>query len=120
MIATAVAEIQERYAELFGIAELAESLMVNKSYLIRRFKREVGMTPGKYLQAVRIGRARHLLSHREYSLEAIAALCGFSCANYMCKAFKKEVGETPTDFRGRTAPQVSLGMPIPEEGEIYC
>jgi len=119
LIAAAIAEINESYAELFGVSELAEGLQVNKSYLIRRFGREVGISPGKYLQAVRINQAKKMLAMPEYSLEVIAALCGFSCANYFCKVFKKECGETPTAFRNRTAPSVRLYMPDTENDEIY-
>ena len=119
LIATAIEEINESYSELFGISELAESLQVNKSYLIRRFSKEVGISPGKYLQAVRINRAKKLLAKPQYSLEVIAALCGFSGANYFCKAFKKETGETPTTYRNRIAPEVSLYIPDAENDEIY-
>ena len=119
LISAAIAEINENYSELFGISELADSLQVNKSYLIRRFHKEAGISPGKYLQNVRIGEAKKLLSRPEYSLEVIAALSGFSSANYFCKAFKKETGETPTTYRNRTAPPVVLYPPDNENGEIY-
>ena len=49
----------------------------------------------------------------------IAALCGYSGANYLCKAFKKETGETPTAYRNRTAPPVELYTPDAGHGEIY-
>jgi len=119
LIATAIAEINESYPELFGVSDLAERLQVNKCYLIRRFGKEVGISPGKYLQAVRVNHAKNLLSKPQYPLEVIAALCGFSCANYFCKAFKKETGETPTTYRNRTAPPVSLYIPDAENDEIY-
>lgn len=119
LVAAAVADIHERYAALFGIEELADALQVDKSYLIRRFGRETGTSPGRYLLAVRIGHARHLLAQRQYSLEMVAALCGFSSANYLCKAFKKECGETPTDFRNRTVPPVEAVPPGEGEGEMY-
>ena len=119
LIATAVDEINERYSELLGIDELAEGLQVNKSYLIRRFKKEVGVPPGRYLQTIRVGRAKKLLTKPQYTLEVIAALCGFSCANYFCKVFKKETGETPTAFRNRVAPPVKLYIPDPENDDLY-
>ena len=119
LIAAAVAEINESFAEIFGVSELAERLQVNESYLIRRFNTETGVSPGRYLQAVRIDRAKKLLSEPAYSLDVIAALCGYSGANYFCKVFKKECGETPTAFRNRTAPSVRLYMPDAENDEIY-
>jgi len=111
--------MNESYSELYGVSELADSLQVNKSYLIRRFKKETGVTPGRYLQAIRIDQAKKLLLRPQYSLEVIAALCGFSGANYFCKAFKKETGETPTVYRNRTAPPAELYVPDAENDEIY-
>jgi YesN/AraC family two-component response regulator len=122
LITTAIDEINERYAELFGVCELAESLQVNKSYLIRRFNRETGISPGQYLQSVRIARAKELLPNPRYSLEVIAVLCGYSCANYFCKVFKKETGETPTGYRNNAAKSitpVSPSLPKDEENELY-
>lgn len=123
LIEATINEIHERYSEIFGVVELAESLLINKSYLIRRFKKEVGITPGIYLQNIRINRAKELLRNPRYSLEVIAALCGFSCANYFCKVYKKETGETPTTFRKRiagSAPLSILSMTTPEENELYA
>jgi YesN/AraC family two-component response regulator len=120
LISVAVNEIHERYSEIFGVEELAESLMVNKSYLIRRFKAETGVSPGRYLQGIRIDHAKEFLLNPEYSTEVIAVFCGYSCANYFCKVFKKETGETPTEYRQRSATNHKHSKPLNEEElEIY-
>ena len=55
--------------------------------------------------------AMRLLLHREYTLDVIASLCGFSGANYLCRVFKKTTGQSPTQWRamaGRSAlPELS-------------
>ena len=116
LVSAALEEINERYSELFGVEELAESLQFNKSYLIRRFKKETGLSPGKYLQDVRINRAKELLTRPQHSLEVVAALSGFSCANYFCKVFKKITGETPTEYRNKSIGPMASSM---EEEELY-
>ena len=48
--------------------------------------------------------------HREYTLDVIASLCGFSGANYLCRVFKKETGQSPAQWRalaGQTARPLS-------------
>ena len=41
---------------LYGAEELSEQLGVTKSHLVRTFKQEIGVSPGKYhLTNVRIG-----------------------------------------------------------------
>ena len=49
-----------------------------------------------------------LLLHREYSLDVVASLCGFSGANYLCRVFKKETGQTPAQWAGRRRPRTAL------------
>lgn len=99
LVATAVAEIREHYAQVYGIEELADTLLVNKSHLIRIFSANMGISPGRYLTMVRVENAKRLLQQGQYSLEVIASLCGFSGANYLCKVFKAHTNQTPTAWR---------------------
>ena len=82
-----------------------------KSHLVRAFTAALGVSPGRYLTSVRIEAAMRLLLHREYTLDVIASLCGFSGANYLCRVFKKTTGQSPTQWRamaGRSAlPELS-------------
>lgn len=118
LISSALAEIHEHYSEVYGIEELARSLSVSKSHLVRTFSTEVGISPGKYLTNVRLDAAKRLLLHRQYNLETIASLCGFAGANYFCHVFKKETGETPAAFRAKTSVQ-SVPLPEMKEQESY-
>ena len=61
------------------------------------------MPPGRFLTSVRIEAAKLLLAEREYSLEMIAGLCGFSGANYLCRVFKRETGLSPAAWRETAA-----------------
>ena len=103
LVALAIAAMRENYAGLYGVEELSESLGVSKSHLVRQFKAAVGVPPGQYLTGVRIEAAKQLLCHREYPLEVVASLCGFSGANYLCRVFKKETGQTPAQWRAAAA-----------------
>jgi AraC-like DNA-binding protein len=104
------------------VEELSERLGVSKSHLVRTFTAAVGVPPGKYLVRVRIEAAMRLLLHREYSLEVIASLCGFSGANYLCRVFKKETGQTPAQWRALAARTSVAGLSSDEsrrEQELY-
>lgn len=106
LVAAAIEDIRANYAGLYGVEELSEKLGVSKSHLVRSFTAAVGVSPGKYLTTVRIEAAQRLLQHREYTLDIVASLCGFSGANYLCRVFKKETGQTPAQWRalaGRAA-----------------
>ena len=103
LAAAAIEDIRQNYAGLYGVEELSERLGVSKSHLIRVFTAAVGVPPGRYLTGVRIEAAMKLLLHREYSLDVVASLCGFSGANYLCRVFKKETGQTPAQWRAAAA-----------------
>lgn len=99
LVGDAMAIIREEYAYLTGIDELAERLEVSKSHLVRRFSAETGRGPGQYLQEVRLEQARLLLLGRDYSVELIAGMTGYSCANYFCKVFRGRFGASPGRYR---------------------
>ena len=89
LVAAAIEDIRRNYAGLYGVEELSERLGVSKSHLVRAFTAALGLSPGRYLTSVRIEAAMRLLLHREYTLDVIASLCGFSGANYLCRVFKR-------------------------------
>jgi transcriptional regulator GlxA family with amidase domain len=99
LVQDAVALIEAQYAYLYGIDELADLLEVTKHHLIRVFTASTGTSPGKYLSEIRILHAKSLLQSGENApLGIIAGACGYSCANYFVKAFKKQTGMTPTEY----------------------
>ena len=110
LVQAAIEDIRQNYAGLYGVEELSERLGVSKSHLVRTFTAAVGVPPGRYLTTVRVEAAMRLLLHREYTLDVIASLCGFSGANYLCRVFKKETGQSPAQWRalaGQTARPLS-------------
>ncbi len=116
LVAEAIADIRENYAGLYGVEELSERLGVSKSHLVRTFTAAVGVPPGRYLTTVRIEAAMRLLLHREYTLDVIASLCGFSGANYLCRVFKKETGHSPAQWRAMAGHSARPGL-SPEESK---
>lgn len=106
LVSLTIAHIQEHYSEVYGVEELAGQLGVSKSHLVRSFSAALGITPGRYLTETRIHAAKKLLLQQAYPLDAVAVLCGFSGANYLCKVFKQETGLTPTNWRKQTTAQI--------------
>lgn len=100
-VEAAISAMNERYSSLQGIEEICDELEIDKSYFIRRFRRETGYTPGQYLLQIKLGHVKGLVTRRGFSLDVIATLCGFSCANYLSKVFKKATGETVSEYRER-------------------
>ncbi len=101
VIVDAVRLIKENYSNVYGVEELAATLNISKSHLVREFFKHTGTTPGKYLTNVRIDAVKQLLTQTSLPLNTIALQTGFSGDNYLCKAFKKVTGETPMAYKAR-------------------
>ncbi|MFR6107607.1 helix-turn-helix domain-containing protein [Gemmiger formicilis] len=119
LVAEAVAAIRQNYMALYGVEELSEQLGVTKSHLVRVFKQEMGVPPGKYMTNVRIEAVKTLLLTDEYNLDMIAGLTGFSGANYLCRVFKREVGLSPRGLaHRRRTPARRTQAPAEKSGDV--
>jgi transcriptional regulator GlxA family with amidase domain len=67
----------------------------------RAFRREVGMTPAAYVEAVRVERAVAMLQTTAAGADQIAAACGFGTAETFRRAFRRRMGVTPGEYRDR-------------------
>lgn len=92
--------MQAQLAQQISIADVARELGYHRTYLTKLFSREMGMSPVRYLQKMRMERAK-LLLREPLTVEEVAASVGYPDPLYFSKAFKKWVGCTPTDYRRR-------------------
>ena len=57
------------------------------------------MTPGAYLENVRIEHAKRLLLETQYTIQQISDMVGIPDPNYFVKVFKKHCQTTPMKYR---------------------
>ena len=67
----------------------------------RVFARTVGLTPGHYVQRIRVEAARRRLEESAEGVDRIAEQCGFGTSESMRRAFLAVVRVPPSDYRGR-------------------
>lgn len=84
-----------------SLRALAQAQGINASYLSALFRRETGQTVTDYVNRKRIESAVHLLGTTSLQVQTVAQHCGFTDVHYFTKVFKKQIGETPRQFRGR-------------------
>ena len=84
-----------------GLADLAEHVGLNASYLSTLFKRETGLSVTEYVQRERIATAKNMLKYSDYTAQQIATALGFSSQSYFTKVFRQTTGRTPTGYRRR-------------------
>ena len=93
--------IDEHYAEDFSLAWLAEQYAMSPRTLIRRFKTATGESPLAYLQTVRIEVAKKYLEVSAQTIAEITQKVGYEDVSSFSKMFKRKVGLSPREYRGR-------------------
>lgn len=92
--------IEENFTDPdFGVQQVGEQLKIDRSYLYRRFKNELGVSVIDYITRRRIAHAEIMLSNPNYSIKDVAYSSGFTDQLYFSRVFKKLNGKTPTEFR---------------------
>jgi AraC-like DNA-binding protein len=81
------------------VDRVAAEVSINRVSLHRYFSSELGISPKAYISNLRVEKAKSLLSGSKYSIKSIAYSVGFSDSLYFCKAFKKNTGLSPSEFR---------------------
>jgi AraC-like DNA-binding protein len=95
--------IAEHYAEELSVGELARMENLSPSRYHALFKAQMGLAPVRYILRLRMASAKDLLTATDLSVKEIGVACGYRDAHFFSKAFKKETGTSPSDFRlGKT------------------
>lgn len=101
-VMTVIRLIDAQVGEPLAVPELAKRVGLSTSHLQRLFRAETGLAVGDYFLRRRLAAARHLLSRTNMKLVEIALHCGFGSSQYFATSFRRQYGETPSEFRRRT------------------
>ena len=99
MILPMIQYIHTNYANELTLDVLSKFMHLNKDYLSKLFKREVGMTFIAYLNHYRVEQAKLLLRTTDDSLAEIASAVGYSDPAYFSRIFKKITDLSPNQYR---------------------
>jgi transcriptional regulator GlxA family with amidase domain len=84
-----------------SVSALARRMAMSPRHFARVFTHAVGMTPGQFVEKVRIEAARRRLEESPHGVKTIAADCGFGSADTMRRAFLRTLRVAPVAYRGR-------------------
>ena len=93
--------IPSRIGDDLRIEQLAAQACLPPRTLARVFQQELGTTPGKYVERVRVEAAATLLSQRQASVATVARLCGFGHPENLRRSFHKTLAVSPQAFAER-------------------
>lgn len=104
----AVRTIYERYDEPLCLDELARTAMMSKFHFVRMFRRVTGVTPGRFLSAVRLQESKRLLLSTSLNVADVSVRVGYNSTGTFTRRFTELVGFSPTQYR-----QVMRGGAMP-------
>jgi len=82
-----------------SVPALAERMAMSPRNFARVFAKEVGETPARHVERLRVEAVRRLLETSDRRLESVAAATGFANADVMRQAFLRHVQTTPERYR---------------------
>ncbi|MGM0215229.1 AraC family transcriptional regulator [Enterococcus sp. AZ109] len=90
--------LEKHYSEKITLDQLSEIAHLNKHSLVRNFTRYKGITPYRYLETLRIDKAKKLLEQGE-SLVTAAQQTGFYDQSHFTNYFNRLIGLTPSQYQ---------------------
>ncbi len=91
--------LELNYMRKISQQECADYFHLNKDYLSRAFKKHTGVGMAKYLNNIRIRKAKELLKSTDLQVMEIADQVGYFDAKYFSRQFKLATGMTPAQYR---------------------
>ena len=82
-----------------SVQSIAETLKLNRSYLSKTFKKEMGINLGQFIRNKKLQEAKNLLLYSNKSINEISNYLCFSSQSYFQNVFKKEFNTTPREFK---------------------
>jgi transcriptional regulator GlxA family with amidase domain len=101
-----------------SLEALSERAGFSVRHLTRVFQRELGVTPGRYVEGVRVEAAKARLQRTDEPLATLARATGFGSEETMRRAFWREISTTPAAYRERfrTTGAATNGGATPSRG----
>ncbi|MCE3031550.1 GlxA family transcriptional regulator [Streptomyces sp. CMSTAAHL-2] len=87
-----------------SVDALAARAALSPRHFARAFRDETGVTPGRYVDRVRLEHARRLLEDTPDGVEEISRASGYGTPEAMRRAFLKAFGTAPAEYRRRFRP----------------
>jgi len=93
--------IAENVAGDLRVERLAEQAGMSPRSFARIYAAKMGATPARMVEKIRVEAVRRNLEETDLPIKRIAALCGFGQEERLRRAFARQVGTTPAEYRQR-------------------
>lgn len=89
-----------------SVAKICEELYISDSQLRRTIHKLAGTSPNDYITAIRLKKAKEMLSTTDKSIKDISYTCGFASPYYFSRVFSKSMGMSPSAYKMYTSDSV--------------
>lgn len=108
-VARAIMTMRDNLGDRLTIDDLARAAMFSKFHFTRVFLRVTGLSPGRFLSALRLAEAKRLLVTTEISVADISHQVGYNSVGTFSARFSGSVGFSPTGYRQLRGTSPRLG-----------
>lgn len=91
--------LQDNSTRNITIGDAASAASMSERNFLRRFKREMGLAPSKFLQQLRLDMVCRLLAESDLPIDKVARRCGIDGGERIAKIFRKRLNISPTEYR---------------------
>lgn len=98
-VSLAVELMKEHLENELSVTELAAKVHCSPSHFYALFKEQMGYSPLKYFNQLRIQKSCHLLSFSNLTVKEISVRTGFDDPFYFSRLFKNVMGLSPVQYR---------------------
>lgn len=95
---TVLLYIEKHYSETITNAQLSSLIHLSEDRFNHLFKESMGISPLKYINDLRIKKAKKLLKAGQNTVSEVAMAVGFNDINHFSRMFKRKYGLTPSSL----------------------
>lgn len=109
----AITTMRDRYGEPLSLADIAASATFSKFYFCRLFRSSTGVSPCRFLSAIRLYEAKKRLLGTTLNVTTISLEVGYASLGSFTSRFTGRVGFAPARYRALSQTGIPLPTPAP-------
>lgn len=109
-VSRVITTMRDKLGEQLTVDDMARAAMFSKFHFSRIFQRVTGVSPGRFLSALRLQEAKQLLVTTSLNVTDISLKVGYNSVGTFSSRFTRSVGLSPTTYRrlGGFAPEITV------------
>jgi AraC family transcriptional regulator len=121
LVERAIDTMWQRYSEPLSLPEIADTVILSPFYFSRVFRGVTGVSPGRFLSAIRLCEAKRLLlANPDRRVTDIAFQVGYNSLGTFTRRFTESVGMSPARFRRMPALDIPALRSVSDSAFSEC